>query len=121
MNLTASRNSIVKAMLTSTAFILTKSVTESDLNDEIETWALGSTPYPCRVTLQSDRSAGGEEDFGDADIISGQVKYIIKLPWDCPVTRFNRLRVDNNDYEITATNDEHTDRLLLNVWATRLS
>jgi hypothetical protein len=115
------RKSIVSNMLTGQAQILTKTVSYSDLNDEIEDWDPTDTIYPCRVTLQSDRQIGDEQDYGDADSISGQVDYIIKLPWDCPLTRLNRLRVNGIDYEVKATNGNHTDRLLLNAVCTILS
>ncbi len=116
------RKVLENTALTETAIILHRVISRNNLNQEVYTWEADDDeePYPARAILQNDTSQGGEQDFGSRNSITGEVKYIIKLPWNTDVNRYDRILMNEDTFEILSTNGDHTDRLLMNCACNRL-
>ncbi len=56
----------------------------------------------------------GESDV--AERVSGTSSYVIKLPWNSPVTRSSRLQKGDTVFDVEATNGHQTERLALECY-----
>lgn len=117
---TLGREIIQENMLTDEASVFKRVEITNELNEKTFSF-IEDESYPCRVVRPSDRRVGEEGNFGEADMVTGQIEHIIKLPHTANVTRLDQIQVGSSQYEVQNLDIDKTDKLVLDCLCVLIS